>query len=73
MDWRPSYISRSVVHADFMASFGAVIFEINEGGIDEWPFLKGLYTATSAASTAGLSGPTPTVLAQFCLHAFGAQ
>ena len=39
--------------------FGAVIFEINEGGIDEWPFLKGLYTATSAASTAGLSGPTP--------------
>jgi hypothetical protein len=39
--------------------FGAVIFEINEGGLDNAPLLKGLYTAFSAASTAGLSGPTP--------------
>jgi Ca2+-binding EF-hand superfamily protein len=39
--------------------FGAVVFEINEGGLDGAPLLKGLYTAFSAASTAGLAGPTP--------------
>ena len=38
--------------------FGAIVFEAIEGGLEDAPLLKGLYTAFSAASTAGLSGPS---------------
>ena len=38
---------------------GAVIFEKLEGGLPGSPFIKGLYFATSAASTGGLAGPSP--------------
>ena len=40
---------------------GAVIFEKLEGGIPGSPFIKGLYFATSAASTGGLAGPSPNM------------
>ena len=38
---------------------GALVFEALEGGIPDYPFIKGLYFATSAASTGGLAGPSP--------------